>query len=66
MIRLYVSHIIPTYKGEYKHLIREKYGDKTIERIEASTHERYKLRRVTSRLMLIEICKDLGISHYKF
>jgi len=64
MIQLYVSHIIKSYAAEHQQLIREKYGEKTIDRIVASTHESYKLRRATSRLMLIEICKDLGVDDH--
>lgn len=65
MIHIYVSNIIEGDTEKYLEQIRQKYSDATIQRIENAPSEYYKLRRITSRLMLIKIFEDMKWDHNK-
>jgi len=60
MINIYVSNIIQGDIEKYLKQIKYMYNDATIQRIENAPSKHYKLRRITSRLMLIKIFEDMN------
>ncbi|WP_143304655.1 4'-phosphopantetheinyl transferase family protein [Chitinophaga vietnamensis] len=62
MITIYVSDTLPEMPEKKWLLIKRFFNDKILDRLEKSPGDTYRLRRFTSRLMLIQIFEDLGIS----
>jgi len=65
MIKLYASNIIKELSDEGLDLINENFDSTILDRINQATNTNYKLKRFTTRLMLINIFKELNIDTMK-
>jgi phosphopantetheinyl transferase len=61
MISIYVTDTLAEMPGEKWWKIQRFFNGKILERLEKSPCDSYRLKRFTSRLMLIQIFEDLGI-----
>lgn len=61
MINIYISNVITNNSEKYREEIKKKFSHSIIQRIENAHSCSYKLRRITSRLMLIKIFEELKI-----
>ena len=62
MINIYVADTLAEMPEKKWWLIKRFFNGKILERLEKSPGDSYRLKRCTSRLMLIQIFEDLGIS----